>query len=165
MSWVYILTYQWFFLWICDRLHFPATLYVWSGWDWVAVSCIDWGSCGGDTNDINQDKVIADTESNVVTRRGSVTALGPAQLPPDTKIASRCLESWRTGAGGGWRTVAVAGGGRCRLWHTRVAASCLSWKRRSAFSQSRRMPLLEPSPSWKYLLALSHLRHEIKVIR
>ena len=35
----------------------------------------------------------------MVTRRGSVTALGPAQLPPDTKIASRCLESWRTGAG------------------------------------------------------------------
>ena len=58
------------------------------------------GSCGGDTNDINQDKVIADTESNVVTRRGSVTALGPAQLPPDTKIASRCLESWRAGEQG-----------------------------------------------------------------
>ena len=33
----------------------------------------------------------------MVTRRGSVTALGPAQLPPDTKIASRCLESWRAG--------------------------------------------------------------------
>ena len=33
----------------------------------------------------------------MVTRRRSLTALGPAQLPPDTKIASRCLENWRAG--------------------------------------------------------------------
>ena len=39
----------------------------------------------------------------MVTRRGSVTALGPAQLPPDTKIASRCLENrgWGLGSWGG----------------------------------------------------------------
>ena len=40
-----------------------------------------------------------------------------------------------------------------------------SYKRRFAdISQSQRRPLLGPSPGWKHLLALSHLRHYVPYI-
>ena len=61
---------------------------------------------------------------------------------------SRC---WREEK---WYCHAVTGMGRAAFMSSRV-----SNKDYPKFSQSRRRPLLEPSPGWKRLLALSHLRH------
>ena len=45
----------------------------------------------------------------MVTCRGSVTALGPARVPPDTKIASCCLSVGEQGLGspGGGREMST----------------------------------------------------------
>ena len=61
---------------------------------------------------------------------------------------SRC---WR---GEKWYCHAVTGRGRAAFMSSRV-----SNKDYPKFSQSRRRPLLGPSPGWKRLLALLHLRH------
>ena len=61
---------------------------------------------------------------------------------------SRC---WREEK---WYRHAVTGRGRAAFMSSRV-----SNKDYPKFSQSRRRPLLGPSPGWKRLLALSHLRH------
>ena len=65
------------------------------------------------------------------------------------------------------RLVARGSGDQVKLWELHVAAmlvvigvttSAANWLIGEVV-QSRRGPLLGPSPGWKHLLALSHLRH------
>ena len=61
------------------------------------------------------------------------------------------------GAVGGW------GQGSCLInWRAQLELQTKVIRRFPKILQSRRRPLLGPSPGWKRLLALSHLRHYTK---
>ena len=101
-----------------------------------------------------------DTRHWAVASRGlwlmpSACGLGTLQISDKIAIDPRVGSMWRQAA-------AVI-----RSWHTglwwlllhRGLNRVVNHKRSICISQSQRNPLLGPSPGWKWLLALSHLRH------
>ena len=71
-----------------------------------------------------------------------------------TRGRSRCWRRWR-GWTDWWRTAWRRSRWWTRLWLVLCSAPSVP----QPVVQSRRRPLLGPSPGWKRLLALSHLRH------
>ena len=94
-----------------------------------------------------------------------------------SKLCPAVVAWWLVAGGGGYNPVIIplpgSSGG-----HNKIHGSSVIWGKYCHYSdcstpttdtldftrisQSRRRPLLGPSPGWKWLLALSHLRHYAK---